>query len=516
MKKNALACKCEKSWLSRPIAGPLPRIAFTSRDTDHFIVQLYRPKSFFILLLASFLFIALPLLAALISSAYFMDTMAAKSTQTVFQATDSARVSRLLLEQLVAQERQARLYDILAAAENLAAFHEKHDDIQLLFTELQALSFPETLQTRITELQHLENEVYVVLADVSRNGEERQVALARYQEMNALAHEIENASHKLMLAGTESLQQEALRYQKMMFWLTCILFFSCLLLIIFFAGLLIRPIRQIDKGILRLGSGDFVTPITVSGPRDLEFLGTKLDWLRSRLAELEKERNKFVAHISHELKTPLASIRESAGLLAEELVGPLTVQQREVVRILANNSRQLQSLIENIVNFNMAQAQRLPPRKERFALDGLIAEVTEDVKPILLANSLTVDLNLVPLSIDGDRGQLKTVIDNVLSNAIKHAPPATAITITLTAGNGRAVINIIDAGPGIPAEEKDKIFLPFFQGRSGAKGRVKGTGLGLAIAREYLANHQGTIEVVPTNGNGGAHLQLVLPVENIS
>ncbi|MFH1215591.1 MAG: ATP-binding protein [Pseudomonadota bacterium] len=478
---------------------------------DPKIVQFFRPKSFLILLLASFLFIAVPLLAALAGSAYFMDKMAAKSTQTVFRSADSARVSRMLLEQLVAQERQARLYDILAEAENLAGFNEKHQSIQILLEELAEFPFAPEIQNSITTLQAMENEVVAVLTE-EKNAENRKIALERYQEMNDLARSVQSASHNLMMHETESLQKEALLYQKMMFWLTCILFIACLLLISFFAYLLVRPIRQIDKGILRLGEGDFVTPISVSGPQDLEFLGTKLDWLRDRLAELERERNKFVAHISHELKTPLSSIRESAGLLGEELVGPLTAQQKEVVRILSNNSRLLQTLIENIVNFNMAQARHVPPIKEPFALDQMIFEVTEDLKPILLANSLSVQQNLEPVSVNGDRNQIRTIIDNVLSNAIKHSPPEMVIEISLKADRDKAIIDIIDSGPGIPVEELSKIFLPFFQGKSGTKGRVKGTGLGLAIAREYMTNHKGTIAALP-GAHGGAHFRLALPLE---
>ncbi len=317
-----------------------------------------------------------------------------------------------------------------------------------------------------------------------------------------------------MFQETENLQKEAFRYQKMMFWLTSILFFVSLLIISIFAYLLIRPIRQIDKSILRLGAGDFVTPVYVSGPKDLEFLGTKLDWLRERLGELEKEKNKFVAHISHELKTPLASIREGTGLLSEEVVGSLTSQQKEVVKILASNSRLLQKLIENIVNFNMAQARRRPPQKKHFALDQLIDEVVKDHKPILLANDLHLHLHLMPTSIFGDSDQIRTVIDNILSNAIKHSPTASDISITLKTDMEMAIIDISDSGPGVPEEERAKIFRPFFQGQTAQKGRVKGTGLGLAIANEYMANHHGTIEVLPDAGNG-AHFRLSLPIEEI-
>jgi len=477
-------------------------------------VKFYRPKSFLILLLAGFIFVALPLLAALASSAYFMEKMAVHSTQAVFWSADSARDSRSLLEQLVEQERQARIYDIFAEPENLRSIQQQHEKIQEILNNLAAFPFADTVKNKISELKTEENNLFNFITDAGQK-KERKKTLDNYRELNILAQQIQEASYNLMFQETENLQKEAFRYQKMMFWLTSILFFVSLLLISIFAYLLIRPIRQIDKSILRLGEGDFVTPVFVSGPKDLEFLGTKLDWLRERLAELEKEKNKFVAHISHELKTPLASIREGTGLLGEEVVGPLNAQQKEVVKILTNNSRLLQKLIENIVNFNMAQARRRPPQKKHFALDQLIGEVVEDHKPILLANDLHLLQNLMPTSLNGDSDQIRTVIDNILSNAIKHAPTSSDITITLKTDMEMAILDIRDCGPGVPEEERAKIFRPFFQGQTAQKGRVKGTGLGLAIAREYMANHHGTIEILPDEGNG-AHFRLSLPIEEIT
>ncbi len=315
-----------------------------------------------------------------------------------------------------------------------------------------------------------------------------------------------------MLHEAKNLQEESFRYQKILLWQSAILFIFSLLLISLFVYLLIQPIRQIDQGILQLGEGDFTTPVAVSGPRDLEFLGIKLNWLRERLADLEKEKNKFVAHVSHELKTPLSSIREGTGLLAEEVVGPLTAPQRGVVKILSNNSRLLQKLIENIVNFNMAQARHLPLQMESFRLDTLIYEVADDHDPVLLANRLKIKKDLPLTTMNGDRHQIRAVIDNLLSNAIKHSPPDSTIFITMETKDEAIVLDITDAGPGIPEDEQEQIFKPFFQGKSVQTGKMKGTGLGLAIAKEYMNNHQGTVELV-TDESPGAHFRLTVPTK---
>ncbi|MCB2184571.1 MAG: hypothetical protein KQH63_21315 [Desulfobulbaceae bacterium] len=475
-------------------------------------MKLYRPKSFRILLLAAFSFVALPLLMALASSAYFMEKMATKSTKAIFSSAGSARESRLLLEQLVAQERQARLYDVLGEPANLLGVQQKHESIQEILDRLSIFPFGEKEKKQIVQLKAKENALFKIISDTNKNNA-RKDALDEYKELNTLCREIETASYNLMVQEAQNLHQETSEYQKIMFWQTFLLFFLSIVLISIFAFLLIRPIRQIDAGIIRLGKGDFVTPISVSGPRDLEFLGTKLDWLRERLAELEKEKNKFIAHISHELKTPLASIREGAGLLSEEVVGSLTPQQKEVIKILTNNSRVLQKLIENIVNFNMAQARSLPPPKDMFSLEKLITEVTEDYKPILMANHLDLKTNLAPAVIKGNRDQIRTVIDNLLSNAIKHSPIASEISLIMKRAGNEVVIDIVDTGPGIPEDERTEIFRPFFQGKAAQKGRVKGTGLGLAIAREYMTNHKGHIDLI-IDKKAGSHFKLTLPIED--
>ncbi len=288
-------------------------------------MKLYRPKSFLFLLLSGFTFVALPLLAALGSAAYFLEKMSSQSTQTVFRSAQYTVESQLLLEQLLAQERQARLYDLFTEPTDLNGVQTKHNEIQATLLHLASFPFSETDLQRINELKEKEAILYGdITGDIPS---ERKAALSRYQETNSLARQIKEASHNLMLFEAKNLEKESLRFQKMLLWQSGILFILCLLLISLFVYLLIQPIRQIDQGIFQLGDGDFTTPIAVSGPRDLEFLGTKLNWLRERLADLEKEKNKFVAHISHELKTPLTSIREGTGLLTEELVGPLTPKQ---------------------------------------------------------------------------------------------------------------------------------------------------------------------------------------------
>ena len=279
-----------------------------------------------------------------------------------------------------------------------------------------------------------------------------------------------------------------------------------------FTVLITRPIRQMDKAIRRLGDGDFSAPAQIQGPRDLEQLGERLDWMRTRLLEVEADKNRFLRHISHELKTPLTAIREGAELLNEGVVGHLNSQQAEITAILRDNSLQLQRLIEDLLDFNIATSRSSKLRCERVALRGLIYNVLTDHKVAVLARQLVLDISLAPVELDGDRAKLQTLVDNLVSNAIKFSPEKGRLHVHLRAREGQAVIEVADSGPGIPAAERRRIFDAFFQGSNVPNGHVRGTGLGLSIAREYAQAHGGYIEVIDGE-ESGACLRVILPLQ---
>jgi two-component system, NtrC family, sensor histidine kinase GlrK len=271
-----------------------------------------------------------------------------------------------------------------------------------------------------------------------------------------------------------------------------------------------RPIGEIDGAIRQLGGADFSQPIAVRGPEDLRYLGRRLDWLRRRLDEFETQKNRFLRHVSHELKTPLTALREGAELLNDQVAGPLAPPQRQVVSIMRDNSVKLQRLIEELLDYQRALHAAASLEVKPVVLEAL---VTESVKPHELAAQakglqLTVDADSA--IVEADPEKLRSIIDNLVSNAVKFTPPGGAITVSARAVAGEAIIEVLDTGPGVSAEERESIFNLFFRGRtSGSEVRVKGSGLGLAIARELAEAHGGQIAVV-TGGTGG-HFRVTLP-----
>jgi two-component system sensor histidine kinase GlrK len=478
-------------------------------------MKIYHPKSFFIMLLSGFVLVAFPLLLALLSAEYFMGKLAEQSTRTVYRTTGSAKNSQILLELLRAQERKVLILDTLEAPEMLKDVEKLHLQIQETLDVLDPIMVDNNQIERTRQLRLLENQLFFALQANLSDSKERRKIIKEYKELNDIANEINEVSHKFMISETENLQKAVSRARKTILWQASILVFFSFSLITVFALLIVRPIRQIDQSIVRLGKGDFTTIIKISGPKDLEFIGEKLDWLRSRLAELEHDKIKFVAHVSHELKTPLSALREGAGLLEEEIVGPLNDQQKEVIDIVNKNSIKLQKLIENILSYNMAQARQAPLRKTKFNLADLLKEVVEGHKPLVLKKEIHLDWANELISLTADRQQIRTIVDNLLSNSLKYTPRHGSIEIKTKKQKQDVIIEIVDSGSGIAAWDADKIFSPFYQGKSPDSAPVKGSGLGLAIVKEYVVNHGGTVELV-ADKKKGAHFIIILPQEKLS
>lgn len=478
-------------------------------------MRFYRPQSFISLLLLAFLFVCLPLLTALYSSVQVLDGLVQQSVTAVYSSVERVAKSRELVELLQDQERMARMYNVLGESEHLKNVNAAHQFIDDTLDSFQLYNGNKELSLLIEELESKENYINAVLnrftSDPEQLRSEKQNVLSLYQEIADLSQKLQKLSGRITMDEVERLRQKVDQDKKQLVWQTSVLIIFAIFAGIVFILLILKPIRQIDKGIENLGDGNFQTPIIVSGPRDLQNLGNKLDWLRKRLAKLDREKVKLIAHISHDLKTPLASITEGAGLLRDQLVGPINSRQMEVVGILEKNCLKLQKLIENILNFNMAKAKEFPLQKDPIHLEELIDEVVADHRNTTMARSIQLDVKLVSVAMYGNRQQLKTVFDNLLSNAVKFTPDGGFIRIRLKKDEYMASCYVADSGSGIDEEERAQIFSPFFKGKRAEKSLIKGSGLGLAISKEYVQNHRGTIRLLPSKR--GARFEVILPLK---
>jgi two-component system sensor histidine kinase GlrK len=276
-----------------------------------------------------------------------------------------------------------------------------------------------------------------------------------------------------------------------------------------FGLLLSRPLKRLEAAIEGLGANRLDEPIEIRGPADVRRLGRSLDALRIRLGELDADKARFLRHVSHELKTPLAALREGVALLEDGVTGDLSASQREVARILRQNTYALQSQIEDLLRFNAAVFEARELQRRRVELGGLLQRVIDDQRLQAQARQLRMEVTGGPAWADVDPDKMATALGNLLSNAIRFSPEGGTIEFELSQHDGAARIQIADGGPGVAPADRDRVFEPFYRGERQPRGAARGSGIGLSIVQEYVAAHGGRVELLPDGP--GARFRIELP-----
>ena len=464
-------------------------------------------------MLIGFTIVAAPLLFAIVNAAVQMNRLSNSSEQLVVRGMQGSGDNQRMFVEIAALERTARLYQILPNSDLLEVYTRNHDRLENTLNELLTLPLSEQAQTDIralkTEAERRAAELRAAPANSARMAE----LVNSYTLMSDLASKISNHVSGQIDHELTALQEATQLAQQNLFWQTLLLVPMTLAVVGVFTYLFGRPIRAIDRSINELGRGTFSRPIAIRGPADLERLAAQLEWLRVRLLELAQEKNRFLRHMSHELKTPLANIREGTELLMDGAVGELQSAQREVTAILRENGMKLQRLIENLLSFSAWQAKSVGLEVSEFKLRPLIKSVLENQQLTLVAQRVRLDVQVEDLTPLADRAKVRLILDNLLSNAIKFTPRGGNISILARREREQLVIDVIDSGPGIPPDERNRIFEAFYQGKTPQGGHVKGTGIGLSVVTEFVNAHGGSIEILEAAA-GGAHFRVRLPLRH--
>lgn len=467
------------------------------------------PRSFLKLLVAGFLLVALPLASALTYSAWTMESLAEQARDAVFNAAQAARASRSLVNRISSIERVAQQYLVLADPELVADYARIRKSFKLVAGELFRLQLDAEQLVALNRTIDQEQQLFELLTATPRAGLNAAQVGKRSGELAETAYEVLAISYVIADREVEQLRMASEGVRERMLLVLFATISLALVTALVLTRLIARPIRQLDAAIRQLGSADFSRPIRVSGPDDLQDLGERLDWLRRRLTELEAQRNRFLRHVSHELKTPLTALREGTELLHDGVGGTLAPQQKMVVSILRENSVKLQRMIEELLDYQHALHAAATLERQPVALEVLLREVADAHQLEAQAKQQTVALDVSPASIDADGEKLRTVFDNLVGNALKFTPEGGKISLVLKDEQESVRVEVIDNGPGVPPDERRSIFDTFFRGRAKSGGRVEGSGLGLAIAREFVQAHGGTIGVA--SDGGGSRFSVVLP-----
>jgi len=231
----------------------------------------------------------------------------------------------------------------------------------------------------------------------------------------------------------------------------------------------------------------------------------KLEAAHEQLKEMDRLKSMFLSHVSHELKTPLTSIKGFVDNMMDGLTGELQAKQREYLDRVRANADRLTRMITNLLDLSRIESGTQHLDRVRLRLFDLVEEVVEQLRPIAAGKHLALEV-VCPdptLQVFADRDKLIQVITNLVDNAIKFTPKGGKITVEVGRKDpGRVMITVADTGEGIPAEAIAKLFEPFYQVSRPAGAHAKGLGLGLSIVKTLVELHGGTISATSEVGKG--------------
>ena len=283
-------------------------------------------------------------------------------------------------------------------------------------------------------------------------------------------------------------------------WMMAAGVFLCYLL----AYYLTYPVRKLQHAVERFGRGDLSARAKTRRRDELGDLGRTFDRMADRIQTLVDAERRLLLDISHELRSPLARLR-----VAVELARSGENREQHLDRI-DKEAERLNSLVGGLLQVTRAEGDPASLRREPVRLDRLLEELVADAS--LEAQARGTEVRLVsaqPVTVQGDAELLRRAIENVIRNAIHHAPVATAVEASLETADGRAAVRIRDYGPGVPEEALPRIFDAFYRVETDRDRASGGAGLGLSIARRAVELHKGAIRA--RNAQPGLLVEIDLP-----
>lgn len=257
-----------------------------------------------------------------------------------------------------------------------------------------------------------------------------------------------------------------------------------------------------------LGAGQLIVHVRVA-PLGEEYILLLADD-RTDITRTEAMRNDFVANVSHELKTPVGAMSLLAEAINDGADDPVAV--RRFSTRMQKESKRLAALVQDIIELSRLQSSDSILHGEDVAIESVISEAVDRNK--LLAEEKGISITVggkLDVAIHGDGDLLMTALRNLIDNAIRYSPPNTTVGVGLRQRDGYAQISVTDQGPGISAEEQERVFERFYRVDGARSRQTGGTGLGLSIVKHVLANHGGEVSLWSQPGQGST-FTLRLPI----
>jgi len=445
--------------------------------------------------------------------------LAGLSTDLLETDSKSIEAEKYLLKVFLSQMRTAEKYLVAPDkglyshfVEGNSTFTNALDQIAVLVNSPQERALLDQIQTLYTRYAIGLSTAFT--AKSSWNQEKNELSEKITTKINALIRFREEESVRKTMAARD----QAVSAASTMGWLSLGGIVAAMLFAYMHARRVSRPLKKLAQGLLRVGQGEFYGLLDMRAPKEVGELVQTFNWMAARLADLDRMKANFIAHISHELRTPLTGIQEGTALLLEQIPGPLTPTQQQILGVVRNHSSRLARHITSILDLSKMEADMLEyvcvPSNPTVLLERGVEAVQLMAQKKRLHIEVLYTSPVPDLCID--EGRMQQVLDNLLSNAVKFTPEGGTIRVVASVQGEEqrwVEIRVCDTGQGIPAEDVTRIFDKFYQSSASQQERQQGTGLGLTIARHIVEAHGGQIWAESCVGEGATFV-VRLPVSH--
>ena len=310
----------------------------------------------------------------------------------------------------------------------------------------------------------------------------------------------------LLVSPVQEIMQNLYQLQDQMILIFAAIAVTSLVCAWVFSRVITRPIAGLNRGIQKMSKGDFSARVKVRGSGEMKQLAKAFNSMSEKLETLDQSRNQFVSNASHELKTPLATMK----IMIESLIYQPDMDKNlrtEFMTDINNEIDRLSAIVSDLLTLVQMDSQNVKLTRENLSIAQLIKDNAHRLTPIANQKGQKIVLQLQdPCDIYADKSKLNQVIYNLMENAVKYTQASGVIKVSLQRQGRNAIFKVSDNGPGIPKENLPHIFDRFYRvdkARSREKG---GTGLGLSIVHQLVLLHGGAISVESVEGRGATFI----------
>lgn len=281
----------------------------------------------------------------------------------------------------------------------------------------------------------------------------------------------------------------------------------------FMSRSLTRPIEDISRAAGSFAKGDFASRTAVTGDSEIGKLGEVFNSMANSLARIEQNRRDFLANITHEIRTPIAAIQAMAEALHDGVAGPEL--QNRYLETIVGQTRQMDKLVQELLDLAQLEAGELKIINIKLDISEQLASVCERFLPMLTEKNICLEVleSKDEVFVAADPMRLEQVMNNLVTNAVRHSPPGSVINIKADKGASFVTVSVIDHGEGIAAEDLPHIWERFYRAEKSRSRSGGGSGIGLAVTRQLVIAMGGDITVESTVGKG-ATFSFTLPLAN--